>query len=162
MKAKVLKKERYSTGLNLNLIVYGEPEVLESLNKIAEKSEIEIDISGLKVKRSLNSNNLFWEYVTRIAEKTCAKGDSLTKAKDSIYLELLKEYGQSITVTVKEGTDLEKAGFRFYERLKDGLINGTKFVAYRLFIGSSQYTKEQMSVLIEGAKNRAAELGIML
>ena len=162
MKAKVIKKERYSVGLNLNLIVYGEPEVLDSLNQLAEKSEIEIDIRGEKVKRSLNSNNLFWEYVTRIAEKTCAKGDSLTKAKDSIYLELLKEYGQSITVTVKEGTDLEKAGFRFYERLKDGLINGTKFVAYRLFIGSSQYTKEQMSVLIEGAKHRAAELGIML
>ena len=105
---------------------------------------------------------MLWEYITRIAEKTCAKGDSLTKTKDSVYLELLKEYGQSITVTVKEGTDLDKAGFRYYERLRDGLIGNTRFVAYRLFIGSSQYNQKQMSVLLEGAKTRAAELGIML
>ena len=162
MKAKIIKKERYSTGLNLNLIIYDEPEVLESLNKLAEKSEIEIDIRAKEIKRSLNSNNLLWEYITRIAEKTCAKGDSLTKTKDSVYLELLKEYGQSVTITVKEEVDLETLGFKYFERFKDGLIGNTRFVAYRLFIGSSQYNKKQMSVLLEGAKTRAAELGIML
>lgn len=162
MKAKILRKERYSTGLNLNLLIVDVPEVLDSLNKLTEKSEIEVDIQGVNVKRSLNQNNLLWEYITRIAEKTCAKGDSLTKTKEAVYLELLKEYGQSIVVTVKDGVDLETAGFKYFERFKDGLIGNTKFVAYRMFIGSSHYTQEQHSFLIEGAKKRAAELGILL
>ena len=162
MKAKILRKERYSTGLNLNLLITDEPEVLDSLNKLTEKSEIEVDIQCVIAKRSLNQNNLLWEYITRIAEKTCAKGDSLTKTKEAVYLELLKEYGQSIIVTVKEGVDLETAGFKYFERFKDGLIGNTRFVAYRMFIGSSHYNQEQQSFLIEGAKKRAAELGILL
>lgn len=155
MKAKILRKERYSTGLNLNLLITEAPEVLDSLNKLTEKSEIEIDIHGEKVKRSLNANYLFWEYVGKIADK-------LGASKEEIYFDLLKKYGQSVTVTVKEGVDLDHAGFKYYERLRDGLIGDKKFVAYRLFIGSSQYSKEEMSVLIEGAKSEANELGILL
>lgn len=155
MKAKILRKERYSTGLNLNLLIVDAPEVLDSLNKLTDKSDIEIEIHGEKVKRSLNANSFFWEIVGRIADK-------LGASKDEIYFDLLKKYGQSVVVTVRDNVDLDHAGFKYYERFKDGLIGDKKYIAYKMYIGSSQYTKEQMQVLTEGAKSDAAELGILL
>lgn len=86
--------------------------------------------------------------------------DKLGATKEEIYFEQLKKYGQSITVTVREDVDLSRAGFKYYEKLQDGLKNGVKFVAYRVFIGSSQYNTEEMSILISGTVSDAQELGI--
>lgn len=151
MQAKILRRERYSTGANLNLLVQDAPEVLEELMKLPEV--VEVSIKNLSKKRSKNANDYFWELVGQIADK-------LRATKEEIYFELLKKYGQFITVTVKEGVDLEQAGFKYYEKMQDGLKNGTKFVAYRVFIGSSQYDTQQMSVLIDGTIQDAQELGI--
>lgn len=151
MKAKILKNERYSTGLNLNLIIFDEPEVLDNVSKLS--GEVEVTIKGLKHKRSKNANDYFWELVGQMADK-------LRATKEEIYFEQLKKYGQSITVTVKEDVDLSRAGFKYYERIQDGLKNGVKFVAYRVFIGSSQYNTQEMSVLIDGTRQDAAEMGI--
>lgn len=153
MLAKILKRERYSTSVNLNLIVQDEPEVLDNIMKLPE--EVDLTIKNLTKKRSKNANDYFWEIVGKIADK-------LRATKEEIYFELLKKYGQSITVTVKEDVDMDRAGFKYYELMKDGLKNGVKFVAYRVFIGSSQYNTEEMSVLIDGARQEAADLGIQL
>lgn len=153
MKCKILRKERYSTALNLNLLITDEPEVLDTLDKLSEKSEVEIEIKGISKKRSNEANRLFWEIVGKIADK-------LRTTKEEIYFRQLQRYGQGITITVKEGVDLEKAGFKYFTRLRDGLVNGHKVVAYRMFIGSSQYNTMEMSVLIDGTMQDAKELGI--
>ena len=151
MKAKILRKERYSTGVNLNLIVYDASEVLDGIMKLPE--ETDITIKALKNKRSKNANDYFWELVGQMADKLGAK-------KEEIYFEQLKKYGQGITVTVQDGVDLTRAGFKYFEKLQDGIKNGTKFVAYRVFIGSSQYNTKEMSVLIDGTIQDAREMGI--
>lgn len=151
MKAKILKNERYSTALNLNLLISDAPEVLDNVAKLS--GEIELTIKALKHKRSKNANDYFWEIVGQMADK-------LGATKEEIYFEQLKKYGQSITVTVREDVDLSRAGFKYYEKLQDGLKNGVKFVAYRVFIGSSQYNTEEMSILISGTVSDAQELGI--
>lgn len=151
MKAKILKNERYSTGLNLNLIIFDESEVLDNVAKLS--GEVDVTIKGLRAKRSKNANDYFWEIVGQMADK-------LRATKEEIYFEQLKKYGQSITVTVKDGVDLSRAGFKYYEKLQDGLKNGTKFVAYRVFIGSSQYNSKEMSILIDGTVQDAKDLGI--
>lgn len=151
MKAKILKNERYSTGLNLNLIIFDEAEVLDNVAKLS--GEVDVTIKGLRAKRSKNANDYFWEIIGQMADK-------LRATKEEIYFEQLKKYGQSITVTVKEGVDLARAGFKYYEKLQDGLRNGTKFVAYRVFIGSSQYNIKEMSILIDGTVQDAKDLGV--
>lgn len=150
MKAKILKNERYSTGVNLNLIVYDAPEVLDGLAKMS--GEVDVTVKGLKHKRSKNANDYFWEIVGKIADK-------LKADKDEIYLKMLKRYGQSIIVTVREGVDVGRL-FKYYELFNDGLSNGVKFVAYRVFIGSSQYNTKEMSILIDGTVQEARDLGI--
>ena len=151
MKAKILKNERYSTAVNLNLVIYDSPEVLDEVAKMS--GDVDVTIKGLKHKRSKNANDYFWEIVGKIADK-------LKADKDEIYLKMLKRYGQGITVTVREGVDLSRAGFKYYEKLQDGLNNGVKFVAYRVFIGSSQYDTKEMSILIDGTVQEARDLGI--
>lgn len=151
MKAKILKKERYSIGLNLNMVIYDEPEVLDGLLKLPD--EVDVTIKQAKHKRSKNANDYFWEIVGQMAEK-------LGTSKEEVYFEQLKKYGQGITVTVKSEVDLSKAGFKYYEKLKDGLLNGDKYTAYRLYIGSSQYNTQEMSALIDGTVQDAKEMGI--
>ena len=151
MKAKILKNERYSTGLNLNLIIFDAPEVLDNVAKLS--GEVDVTIKGLKHKRSKDANAYFWEIVGQMADK-------LGATKEEIYFEQLKKYGQSITVTVQESVDLSRAGFKYFERIQDGVRNGVKFVAYRVFIGSSQYNTKEMSVLIDGTVQDAKDLGI--
>lgn len=151
MKAKILKNERYSTGLNLNLIIFDEPNVLDGLSKMS--GEVDVMVKGLRHKRSENANDYFWEIVSQMADK-------LGVSKEEIYFEMMKKYGQGITVTVRDGVDLSRAGFKYFYKLQDGLSNGVNFVAYRVLIGSSQYNTQEMSVLIKGTVEEARELGI--
>lgn len=151
MKAKILKNKRYSTGLNLNLVIFDAPEVLDGLSKMS--GEVDVTIKGLKHKRSKNANDYFWEIVSQMADK-------LGVSKEEIYFEMLKKYGQGITVTVREGLELSRAGFKYFYKLQDGLSNDVKFVAYRVLIGSSQYNTHEMYVLIKGTVEEARELGI--
>ena len=166
--ANVLRVEKYSTSLRADLLLLGDgaetaemAQVAKALktaveNKRAIKLQIlapaTVGMSGRK-KRSLDANAYFWVLVGKIADK-------LRASKDEIYFEMLKKYGQSITVTVRAGLDLSRAGLKYYELFKDGISAGKPFEAYRVFIGSSQYDTREMSVLIDGVVQEAKELGI--
>ena len=166
--ANVLRVEKYSTSLRADLLLLGEGAETADMEQVAKalktalenKRAIKLQIlapktvgaSGRK-KRSLDANAYFWVLVGKIADK-------LRASKDEIYFEMLKKYGQSITVTVRAGLDLSRAGFKYYELFKDGISAGKPFEAYRVFIGSSQYDTREMSVLIDGVVQEAKELGI--
>lgn len=152
MQGELIKADRVGDALKIVAVVQDMSPVLDKVAELAGK-EISITISEPKEKRSLDANAYFWVIVGKIADK-------LRASKDEIYFKLLKDYGQHVVITVKKGYDISKAGFKYYEVLKDGLINGKPFTAYRIFIGSSQYTKQEMSVLIDGAVSEAKELGI--
>ena len=152
MQGELIKAEKMGDALKIIAVVQDMPPVLEKVLQLAGK-EVEIVIKEPREKRSLDANAYFWLIVGKIADK-------LRASKEEIYFKLLKDYGQSVTITVRKGCDITKAGFKYYEVLKDGLINGKEFTAYRVFIGSSQYDTKQMSVLIDGAVQEAKELGI--
>ena len=150
MKAKILKNERYSTGLNLSLLIFDEPEVLNGLAKMS--GEVNVTIKEFRPKRSKDANDYAWALWEEMAQK-------LGTTKEEVYRKMLQRYGQSVIVTVKDGVDVGQL-FKYYERFNDGLHNGVKFVAYKVFIGSSQYDWKQMSVLLDGTIQEAKTLGI--
>lgn len=152
MQGELIKADKVGDALKIVAVVQDMPLVLERVAKMAGKA-INLTITEPQEKRSLDANAYFWVIVGKIADK-------LRASKDEVYLQLLKNYGQSVTITVKKGYDITKAGFKYYEVLKDGLINGKEFTAYRVFIGSSQYDSKEMSILIDGAVSDAKELGI--
>lgn len=152
MQGELIKAERDGNALNITAKIFDSDSVLDKVAGLAG-NEISITISKPREKRSINANDYFWLIVGKIADK-------MRTSKDEIYLKMLQRYGQHIVVTVKTGYDISKAGFKYYEKLRDGLINGKEFTAWRIFIGSSQYSKEEMSILIDGAISEAKELGI--
>lgn len=152
MQGELIKADKVGDALKIVAVLRDAPLVLEKVVSLAGK-EVNINITVPKEKRSLDANAYFWVIVGKIADK-------LRTSKDEVYLKLLKDYGQSVVITVKKGYDITKNGFKYYEVLKDGLINGKEFTAYKIFIGSSQYDTKEMSILIDGAVQDAKELGI--
>ena len=152
MQGNLVKADRIGDCLRIVAVLQDAPLLMDKVVHLAGR-QVNITITEPKEKRSLDANAYFWVIVGKIADK-------LRTSKEEVYFKLLKDYGQSVVITVKKGYDIAKAGIRYYEILKDGLINGKEFTAYRVFIGSSQYDTKQMSVLIDGAISEAKELGI--
>lgn len=152
MQGELLKAERIGDALKIVAILQGVPMLLDKVVQLSGK-EVCITISEPKEKRSLDANAYLWLIIGKIADK-------LRTSKEEVYIKLLKDYGQSFVITVKKGYDISKAGIKYYEVLKEGTFKGKEFTAYKVFIGSSQYDTQQMSILIDGAVHEAKELGI--
>lgn len=152
MQAELIKATREGNACKIEALVYDTPEVLDKVASLSGK-EVAITITAPKEKRSLDQNDYMWMIARKVAKK-------LHITPEDVYRQWLSRYGQFVVVTVKADTNLDKAGFKYFERLKDGLINGKPFVAYKVFIGSSQYDTKEMSALIDGALEEAKGLGL--
>lgn len=116
-----------------------------------DRSKIyDISIKEHKEKRSLNANAYLWSLVGKIAEASWPPMD-----KEMVYLEMLKAYGQSELITVKNEVPIEKY-FKYYEEIK----KGDKFTAYKVYQGSSSYDTQEMAKLIDGVVMEAKNLGL--
>ena len=110
------------------------------------------EIKEYKEKRSLNANSYLWKLCTMIA-------DVLRTEKESVYLEMLKSYGQSDLVSVR--ADINPVGlFKYYEQAGQSTLNGKLFTHYRVYRGSSEYDTREMSVLLDGVISEAKALDI--
>lgn len=114
--------------------------------------EAVFEIKPYHPRRSLNANSYAWSLIGRIA-------DVLRTDKDSVYLEMLKRYGQSEIVSVK--AEINVAGFfKYYEKIGASRLNGKEFAHYKVYKGSSEYDSREMAVLIDGIVQDAQELDI--
>lgn len=114
--------------------------------------DLEITIKPYRQKRSLNANALCWKLCTEIA-------NTLRTDKDSVYLTMLRRYGQSDIVSALKGVDV-KPYFKYFEEAGEGKINGKVFTHYKVFQGSSEYDTRHMSIFLDGIVSEAKEMGI--
>lgn len=152
MQGELLKTEKDGNSLKISALIYDTPEVLDKVVSLTGK-EISITLSKPKSKRSLDSNDYFWLLCGKIADK-------MRNSKEEIYKLMLERYGQGFTITVRDYVDMEKAGIKYWKKLEEGYIKGKKYIAYRILRGSSTYTQEEFSILIDGTKQEAKDLGI--
>lgn len=110
------------------------------------------EIERKRKKRSLDANALCWKLCTEIA-------NVLRTDKDSIYVDMLKKYGQSDIVSVLSSVDV-KGYFKYYDEFGKGTVNGKSFTHYKVYKGSSEYTTREMSILIDGIIDEAKALDI--
>lgn len=112
------------------------------------------DIKEHREKRSLNANAYCWALITKIAE---AMKPPLKK--EDVYVEMLKNYGQSELVSIVSDVKID-GYFKYYEKVGQSYLNGKIFTHYRIFKGSSEYDTKEMSLLIDGIVQEAKNLGI--
>ena len=110
------------------------------------------EIERKKKKRSNDANAMAWAIINEIA-------NVLRSDKDSIYLDMLKKYGQSDIISVVSSVDV-KPYFKYYDEFGKGTVNGKEFTHYKVYKGSSEYDTREMSILLDGIIDEAKSLDI--
>lgn len=114
----------------------------------------EYEITREKKKRSLNANAYAWQLMTKI-------GDALRISKEDVYLDMLKAYGQGGAISVEERfADNFRRTWKYHESLGKSQLKNKMFEHFRFWVGSSEYSTEEMSVFIDGIVQEAKQLGI--
>ena len=110
------------------------------------------EIVKQRKKRSNDANALCWAVCTEIA-------NVLRSDKDSIYVDMLRKYGQSEIVSVLSTINV-KGYFKYYDEFGKGTVNGKEFTHYKVYKGSSEYDTREMAILLDGIIDEAKALDI--
>lgn len=153
MKSKLIKLSQSLDGIFSAEVEIPKTEI-EDIKKLRD-CEISLEIKKWRNKRSLDANAYAWVLISEMAVK-------LEKSKEKIYLQMLKDYGVSLVVSVKSEEDIEKIqkAFKYYEPFGSGVIGEKKFTHYKIYIGSSGYDTKEMSNFINGIVQECEQLGI--
>lgn len=129
----------------------GTPEELSRYLWTLDKDK-KYTIKEFREKRSLSQNSYAWELITKI-------GNVLRKSKEEVYLQMLKDYGQSEIVSILSSIE-PKGYFKYYEKIGTGIVNNKEFSHYKIFKGSSEFDSKEMSIFIDGIVQECKQLGI--
>lgn len=136
----------------LTLSINEKKSAMDLYDELNTAEKLSIDIDRYREKRSLNANNYAWKLITDIANAT-------RRSKEEVYLEMLKEYGQSETVSVLSHISV-KGYFKYYEEFGESTLKGKLFKHYKVYKGSSEFDTKEMSIFIDGIVYEAEDLGI--
>lgn len=143
----------FNTGKPLlTLLINEKRDAGACFDKLHDAEKIAVKIDKYREKRSLNANAYAWSLIGKIA-------DDRRASKEEIYLQMLKDYGQSKVFSIISEADVS-GYFKYYEETGEGTVNGKVFKHYRVFKGSSEYDTREMSIFIDGIVSEAKELGI--
>lgn len=136
----------------LTLQVNEKQSVMDLFDKLSQEDKVSINIGKYREKRSLNANALCWKLCTEIA-------NILRKSKEEVYVDMLKDYGQSEVISVVSTVDVS-GYFKYYDEFGTGYVNGKEFTHYRVYKGSSEYDTHEMSIFLDGIIGEAKQQGI--
>lgn len=117
-------------------------------------SDVEVSVEKYSESRTRKANAYLWVLVTKI-------GNALRISKEDVYMDMLRAYGQGGAVSVEERFEEKfKRTYKYNEYLGESELNGKVFKHYRFWVGSSEYTKYEFSILLDGVLQEARDLGI--
>ena len=126
---------------------------LELINFLStQNKEKTFEVKEYKEKRTLSQNAYAWKLITEL-------GNVMRKSKEEMYLEMLKDYGQSTIVSLVNEVDVSKY-FKYYELIGSSSLNNKLFNHYKLFKGSSEFDTKEMSIFIDGIIQECENVGI--
>lgn len=143
----------YSTGKAiLTLAINQKQSAINCYEDLKGVEKLSIQIDKYKEKRSLNANNYAWALITEI-------GNIMRLSKEDVYFLMLKRYGQSEMISVKDGIPIGDY-VKYCERAGESWLKDTLFKHYKVYKGSSEFNVEEMSTFIDGVVQEAQDLGI--
>ncbi len=110
------------------------------------------EVKEYSEKRGLKANAYYWELVNQLA-------NVLRISKEELHFLLLQRYGQSEMVSVLATIDV-KPYFKYYAEAGETILNGKAFKHYKVYKGSSEMNRKEMSILIDGLVSECQEAGI--
>ena len=128
--------------------------VFPEYDKIRNCEKLKIKAYKYRERRSLDAIAYLWVLLQKMAEV-------LLTDKWTMYLKMLKQYGQFTYIVVKPAAvEAVKKQWRECEEVGEIDVNGTKAVQMLCYYGSSTYDTREMAVLIDGVAGECKELGI--
>lgn len=145
----------YITGeLNITFSVNEKSTIIPEYEKLKDCKKLRIEAKKYRNRRSLDANAYLWVMLQKMAEV-------LRSDKWSLYLQMLKRYGQFTYIVVKpNAVEGVKKQWRECEEIGEVDVNGTKAVQMLCYYGSSTYDSQQMAHLIDKVVEECEELGI--
>lgn len=138
----------------VNITFSTNENILSEYEKIKGCEKLRIKAVQYREKRSLDANAYLWVLLQKLAEV-------LLTDKWSVYLRMLKRYGQFTYIVVKpHAVDGVKKQWRECEEVGEINVNGEIAVQMLCYYGSSTYDTREMSVLIDGVVSECNDLGI--
>ena len=119
---------------------------------LEQDKEKKYEVKEYSEKRGLKANAYYWELVNQLA-------NILRISKEELHFLLLQRYGQSEIVSVVSNIDV-KPYFRYYTEAGESTLNGKIFKHYKVYKGSSEMDRKEMSILIDGLVSECKEEGI--
>lgn len=111
------------------------------------------EIVRRRKKRSNDANALCWKLCTEIA-------NVLRADKDEVYVDMLRKYGQQFVCKIPNSHRSKFERSTKYWEIHESLPPEEKAQYYRVFVGSSNYDTQEMSILIDGIIDEAKNLDI--
>jgi hypothetical protein len=112
------------------------------------------DITEHWEKRSRDANALLWACLGELA-------GALRSDKWTVYLQMLKRYGQYTYICVKpKAVEAIKKQWRECEEIGHITIDGQDSVQMLCYFGSSTYNSKEFSILLDGVISEMKELGL--
>lgn len=128
-------------------------KTLELINYLStQDSEKIFEIKEYKEHRSLSQNAYAWKLITEL-------GNVLHKSKEEVYLDMLKDYGQSTIVSIVADVNINSY-FKYYEIIGSSMLNDKTFNHYKIYKGSSEFDTKEMSIFIDGIIQECEGQGI--
>lgn len=119
---------------------------------LEQNKDKKYEVKEYSEKRGLKANNYYWELVNQLA-------NVLRISKEELHLLLLQRYGQSEMVSVLASINI-KPYFKYYAEAGESILNGKIFKHYKVYKGSSEMTRKEMSILIDGLVGECQEVGL--
>lgn len=125
----------------------------KQFDKLHDKP-VDFTVKKFSEHRTMTANAYLWVLLTEI-------GNALRESKEDIYFDMLKSYGQGGAVSVEEryAEQFEKS-YKYHEAIGESKLNGKTFKHFRFLVGSSEYDREEFSILLDGVVREAKNLGI--
>ena len=151
---KSINNDFISGNTEITFTVNEKQTILPEYENLKYSNKLKIEVCKYRNKRSKDANAYLWVLLQKMAE--VLKSDKWT-----LYLQMLKKYGQFTYIVVKPNVvDAVRAQWRECEELGEITINGTKGIQLLCYFGSSNYDTKEMSELIDGVVREAQDLDI--
>lgn len=124
---------------------------LELINYLSQQNRDKIfEVKEANSNRTQSQNAIAWALITLIANE-------LRKSKEEVYLDMLKDYGQSMLIPVPKGI---KPIFKYSIYKSSSILNGKEADWYLILKGSSEFDTKEMSIFIDGIVQECNNIGI--
>lgn len=128
-------------------------KIINYLYQFLKNDKKLFEIKEYKEKRSKSQNSYAWELIGKLA-------DDMRMSKNEMYLKMLKDYGQSEILSIREDVNPDGYISKYYEIVGDGYVKGKRFIHYKTYKGSSKFDTREMSIFIDGIIQECTNLGI--